>query len=398
MPWFSPDLARRKPPGALFLALLSAPGPVAMHMFVPALPLIARDLEISAAEAQLTLTLYIFGMAVGQLIYGPLSDRFGRRPMVLAGQALYIVSMFGAAIAAEADLMIALRLFQAIGGSGAMVLGRAIVRDATSNDRAVGQLAILSFTMSAAISFAPAIGGYLAAWLGWRFLFVAMGSLGIIGMAVAYFALPETHHRRLTTNGFVTLYQGFLRLAPQRTFTGHVIGGSLSSMQLYGFVAASPFLFVEVLHRPIEEVGLYYVFMLGGVMVGAVIANRLSGKVPPNLLARIGNALGLLASLAFLLADITGHLSVLTMVAPIIVFNIALGIASPNAIMGATSADPRYIGAASGIYGFTQMGFGAFCSFIVGLWHGSGAMPVALLMVIASVIGHIALWIARPAR
>jgi DHA1 family bicyclomycin/chloramphenicol resistance-like MFS transporter len=387
-----------RPPATLFLALLAAVCPVGMHIFVPALPLIARDLNITVAETQLVLTFYIMGMAGGQLIYGPLSDRFGRRPMVLAGLVVFTLSMAAALFVTHAGLFIGLRLFQALGGAGGLVLGRAIVRDASANDRAVGQLAVLSFTLSASISVAPALGGFWTAWFGWRALFIILASLGALSVVIAWFRLPETHHNRLDTNGFQTLARGFVQLLPMRVFTGHAIGGATACMAIYGFVAASPFLFVDVLHRPIEEVGTYYILLLGGVMVGAGIANRLSGKVHANLLARIGASVSLLASIAMLVADQTGNLSVFTLVAPMVVFNICLGIIGPNATMGAISADPKLIGAASGIYGFMQMGYGAFCSFIVGFWHTSGATPVALLMTISVAIGLTALWVARPLK
>lgn len=385
-------------PATLFLALLAIVCPVGMHIFVPALPQIARDLDITAADAQLVLTFYIMGMAAGQLIYGPLSDRFGRRPMVIAGLVVYTLSMLAATLATQAEVLIALRLFQSLGGAGGLVLGRAIVRDAAGNDRAVGQLAILSFTLSASISVAPALGGFWTAWFGWRALFLVLAAMGAISLVVAWFRLPETHHDRLNANGFQALFRGFVQLLPQRVFTGHAIGGATACMSIYGFVAASPFLFVELLHRPISEVGTYYILLLGGVMVGAAIANRLSGKVPANLLARLAATVSLLASIAMLAADQTGNLSVVTLVAPMVVFNICLGVIGPNATMGAISADPKLIGAASGIYGFLQMGYGAFCSFIVGFWHANGATPVALLMVISVGIGLVALWVAAPRK
>lgn len=385
-------------PATLFLALLAIVCPVGMHIFVPALPQIARDMNISAGEAQLVLTFYVMGMASGQLIYGPLSDRFGRRPMVLAGLVVYTLSMVAAIFAVNAELLIALRLFQALGGAGGLVLGRAIVRDSASNERAVGQLAVLSFTLSASISVAPALGGYWTAWFGWRALFIVLAAMGALSLLIAWFRLPETHHDRLNANGFQTLLRGFVQLLPLRVFTGNAIGGATACMSLYGFVASSPFLFVEVLHRPVEEVGTYYILLLGGVMLGAVIANRLSGKVQANLLARIAAFFSLLSTIFMLVADQTGHLSVFTLIAPMVVFNICLGVIGPNASMGAISANPRLIGAASGIYGFMQMGYGAFCSFIVGFWHANGATPMALLMVISVAVGLVAFWFAAPRK
>lgn len=375
----------------LFLSVITMLAPLGMHTFVPALPIMARDFGVAPGSIQSVLTLYVCGLAVGQLIYGPLSDRYGRRPMMIAGLCLYVVGMAAGMFVTSPDLLIALRVAQALGGCGGLVLGRAMIRDSVPPAQAAGQLALLNLAMSVAPALAPALGGYLTVWVGWRAIFGVMAALGLVSLSLVLLKLPETHHNRLRVPSVAAMAGGFGRLLRNRTFVGYAIGGACTTTSIYAFLAASPFLLIDVLRRPPEEVGLYYILLIGGVSIGSIVANRLSGRFPMGRIAQGGSAVSLLAAAAFLLADVTGHLTVWTMIVPMVVYAAATGVAAPNTVSGAISADPARIGAAAGLYGFLQMSFGALCTFIVSLWHDGTALPVALILLTAGIVGQTAL-------
>ena len=161
------------------LALITFSGTLGMHIFVPGLPYAAKDLGASIGEMQMTVSLYILGLALGQLVYGPVSDRFGRRPTLMVGLALYTAAGLAAALAPHAQALIAARLFQAFGGCAGMVLGRAIVRDTSAPEHAARRIALLSVVVSAGPGAAPLVGAALASLLGWRSIFYALCILGI---------------------------------------------------------------------------------------------------------------------------------------------------------------------------------------------------------------------------
>ncbi len=204
---------RRGPraPFALLVAL-TASGTLGMHMIIPALPATAAALGVGAGVIQLAITLYLVGLAIGQLGYGPVSDRFGRRPVLLVGLSLYTVAGFAAAAAPNAAVLIVARVLQSLGGCSGLVLGRAIVRDAASADRAAGQLALLTLVMSAVPAIAPVIGGYATAYFGWRASFGLLAAFGGVALLLTWLFLPETLGPRDGGRGAATMFYSYVRL------------------------------------------------------------------------------------------------------------------------------------------------------------------------------------------
>jgi DHA1 family bicyclomycin/chloramphenicol resistance-like MFS transporter len=373
------------------LAALTALAPLGMHMMVPSLPFMARDLGVSPGSIQTVVTLYVFGLAVGQLVYGPLSDRFGRKPLIIIGLMLYSAAMTAGALAPGFGSLVPLRLAQSLGGCGALVLTRAMVRDTAAPAKAAGQMALINLSMSAASAIAPAIGGIITVHFGWRFIMGGLAAAGMIGLLVVIFRVPETHHNRVQIPSLAAMLGSFRRLLATPAFTGYVIGGACSTTALYGFLSVSPFLLIEYLHQPAEDVGYYYVLLAGGISAGSIVANRMASRVSILGMARIGSGVSVLAALALLAATLSGTLQVWNMIGSMTVYAIATGIASPNAATGAMSTDPQRIGAAAGLYGSLHMGFGAFCTAVTGVWHDGTALPVAVLLTVSSITGQLAL-------
>jgi DHA1 family bicyclomycin/chloramphenicol resistance-like MFS transporter len=380
----------------VLIVAITACGTLGMHLIIPALPATARALNVSAGTVQLTITLYLIGLAIGQLLYGPISDRFGRRPVLLTGLTLFTLAGIAATAAPNAWTLVIARILQSIGACSGLVLGRAIVRDSAAPDRAAAQLALLTLVMSAAPAIAPVLGGYATGWFGWRAAFALLAIAGTVTLLFAILLLPET--MALQASARASLLIGSLRLFRSRAFCGYVLGGAFTTTSFYAFMAASPFILVDLLHQPAERVGLYYLLLMAGVALGSLSANRLAGRISAPTALRIANAFAIAGAAAFMLADLFGWLTVVTVIAPIVVFMVGAGMASPFALSGAVSVNPHAIGAASGLYGFTQMAYGALCTVAVETWRPGSVFTVAVVLLVSTLLGQAALSLAvrRP--
>lgn len=380
----------RRAPFAL-IVLVTACGTLGMHLIIPALPATARALSVSVATVQLTITLYLIGLAMGQLLYGPISDRLGRRPVLLAGLSLFTLAGIATTVAPGAAILVLARVLQSIGACAGLVLGRAIVRDSVEPDRAAAQLALLTMVMSMAPALAPVLGGYATDWLGWRAAFGLLALIGAITLLLTLLLLPETNP---TASARTPLLLGSLRLFRSRAFCGYILGGACTTTSFYAFMAASPFILIDLLHQTAERVGLYYMLLMAGVAAGSFLANRLAGRIRTTVALRIANSFAIGGAALFMLADLAGILTVPTVIAPIVLFMVGAGMASPFALSGAVSVNPHAIGAASGLYGFTQMAYGALCTLIVELWSPGSVLTVAVVLLVSALLGQVALSLA----
>ena len=378
------------------LVAMTACGTLGMHVIIPALPATARALGMSIGTTQLTITLYLIGLAIGQLLYGPVSDRFGRRPVVLAGLSLFTAASIVTAVAPNAAVLIGGRIVQSIGGCAGLVLGRAAVRDGAAADKAAGQLALLTLVMSMVPAVAPAVGGFLTAYVGWRASYVLLALIGGLTLLACVLRLPET--RAPGGGPGRSLLMGYVRLLRSRRFCGYAIGGACSTTAFYGFMSASPFIFERQLHQRTQDIGLYYLLLMGGVALGSLGANRLAGRLSLLLALRMANGVGVLGAALFLLADVTDTLTVATVVGPVALFMVGAGMASPFALAGAVSVNPQSIGAASGLYGFVQMSYGMLCTVVAETWHPGAVYPVAIVLLGSALLGQAAMSMAVRAE
>lgn len=378
------------PPPLWLLALITVSGTLAMHIFVPALPDAGEMLQTSHSHMQLTLSAYIVGLALGQLTYGPISDRFGRRPVLLAGLSLYLLASAAAYVAPTVDALIAMRFLQALGACAGLVLGRAIVRDNYSGEDAVRQLSLMNLMILVGPGLSPLIGSLLVVTTGWRSIFAVLALLGLANLLLIWRMLPETVGEHEQDAKTVLLSYG--RLLRSRRFLGFAIGGGFATTSTYAFIGAAPFIFVTQLHRPPEEVGVYLTVNIIGAWLGSLTTSRLVGRAPPHRFMLIGNSLSCIGAAAFLYFAVAGPHSVATVIVPMLLFTYGAGMASPAALAQSLSVSPAIAGSASGLYGFAQMGIGAICTVLVSL-GSNPALSAGIVLLGAAILAQLSFWV-----
>jgi MFS transporter, DHA1 family, multidrug resistance protein len=376
-------------PPYLILVAISAVGPLALNIFVPSMPGLQSEFGVSYGVVQLTLTLYIIGMAVCQLAYGPLSDRFGRRPVLLAGMALFVAASVLAAFATSIAMLIAARLLQAIGGASGLVLSRAIVRDLYDRDRSASVLGYITMAFVVAPMLAPTVGGLLDQVAGWRSIFVLLALLGAVALAATWHKLPETNRNLAPSIRLAGLASGYMSLLRMPSFLAYGFTLGFSSAVFFAFVAGAPYVMVVVLGFQPLDYGLWFMIVSLGYMFGNFLSGRYSQRLGTDRMVTIGNLFTLAAGLAGLAAALAGAISPLTLFLPMLFAALGNGLTIPNATAGAISVNASMVGTAAGLAGFLQMGIGAGSAQLVGVLQ-DGA-PFAVFWVMAAAAGLAAL-------
>ena len=381
------------------LTVLTFSATMAMHVFVPSLPRAGADLDASPSTMGLTISLYILGLALGQLIYGPLSDRLGRRPVMIGALVLYTIAGFVAATASAAGTLVSARLFQAFGGCAGIALGRAMVRDTAVPNETARRLALMNLMVMLGPGAAPLIGGFILDHFGWRAVLWSVAVLGLVNLGLTCRLLPETHSARSDLD-VATLGRTYAKLLVTPAFLGFSLGGGCATTSIYAFVAASPFIFTNDLHQSPSQVGIDLCIVLLGIWLGSVIASRTIRRFSTRRLLVPANLLNVAAALVFFVAAMTGTLTVGLAIGSMFVFAMGVGFTSPMALTEAISVNPEVIGSAAGLYGFTQMAIGALCTALGSL--GTDVLPAtATVLAGAGLVSQGAFWLAlrasRPA-
>jgi len=374
-------------PPLWLLVLITFSGTVAMHIFVPALPQAALSLNAAPGPIQLTISLYILGLAVGQPIYGPLSDSYGRRPVLMVGLALFTLGGLLSLWAPDVRLLAGARFVQALGGCAGLVLGRAIVRDSSGMTQSVRRLALINLITMIGPGLAPLLGQTVTDWLGWRFIFVLLIGLGLLNLLLTWRILPETSEPDGHFNP-AKLQRDYEQLLSSRPYLALTIGGGCATTSIYAFLASAPFIFVQEMHRPPQEVALYLCLLVAGLSLGNALAGRLIGRVTVEHLMLRANALSLGSAVLLLSVLLAGVLQWWLVLALLLVFNVGVGMTSPAALTRTLSVHPELVGSAAGLYGAIQMVVGALCTAAVGLGHDP-ALAMATVLVVASVISQL---------
>jgi DHA1 family bicyclomycin/chloramphenicol resistance-like MFS transporter len=364
------------------LALLTALGPLAVDMYLPSFPEIGRVLGASPATVQLTLSLYLVSYAAGQVIYGPLSDRFGRIPVMRFALIVYCVASAACAAAPNIELLLTARAVQALGSSGAIVLARAIVRDLYSGARAGRELSLMGAIMSLAPVGAPMIGGVLQSAFGWHSHFVLQLAIGVIAVAVVWRKLPETLRAR-TPGPFSlrAIIAGYALIMRNRAVLAYVGILSSSFAGVFAWISGSSFVLQDIYQLSALSFGLAFAAASGGYFAGAALATRI--VTPLGLDRTIG-----VGCLALGIGGIGSAVSVAASASPVplvgavAIYALGMGLVQPQSIAGAMMPFPDRAGTASSLLGVSQMICASISGIVVGHLLGTSAWPVAIPLAI----------------
>lgn len=375
------------------LVLATALGPFAMQVFLPALPAIQGAFAVSAATAQLALSLSALSIAVATLFYGPLSDRVGRRPALIGGLLVYLAGSLACAFAPGMGALILGRIVQAAGGCAGIVLSRAIVADLYGPERSATVLAYITMAMVVAPTLAPAAGGLLADALGWRAVFVAGALVGLLVLVAVRAELAETAPAKARA-GHGGVWRSFPRLLRSPAFLGYALQGAFSIATFYAFLAAAPYLMVKVMGQPASAYGLMSISVSVAFMIGNYAAARLTPRLGTRRMILTGSIGAFLAMLALLALVAGGAWAPWAIFLPTSLGALAQGLALPNAQAAMVGSDPQSAGAASGLGGFLQMALAAAAAQLVGSVQNGTPWPMALGMTTCAALALIAALVA----
>jgi DHA1 family bicyclomycin/chloramphenicol resistance-like MFS transporter len=364
------------------LVAMTAIGPMALNILTPAVPGLVMTFGTDAAAVQLTLSLYLFGLAASQLVMGPLSDRLGRRPVVLAGLTVAAVSSVAALAATSIEALIVARIIQAIGASTGVVVGRAIIRDLYDRDRAAAMIGWVTTATVVAPMVAPMIGGFLDTALGWQAIFAFVGLVSAATLIGAVLALPETQAATMS-GGLVRFLSEARLLVATRQFCGYALCVAANSAMFFVYIGGAPHVVVTIMGRSSAVYGVWFAVASFGYMTGNFIAARRSAVLGVDRMIWWGTLVALLAAVVecLLVVAMPGGGPAIIFV-PQILISIGSGFLMPNALAGAVSVRPQAAGTASGFTGFLQMGLGALSAQLVShlLDGANSALPMVLVM------------------
>ena len=385
----------RTAPAFWTLALITLSGTLGSHMFIPAMPAAAAAFGTSQAAIQLTISLYVLGLAMGQIMYGPLADWFGRRPVLLGGLTLYVLAGIAAAAAPDLPFLIAARLLQALGACAGLVLGRAMVRDLAGPQAAAGKLALLNGIISGGPALAPVIGSLVSLWFDWRVVAFLPSGFGLAMLILAWLRVPETGQRAPDTT-LRGLARDYGRLLRSPVFLWSSLGGGCSSTALYGFLASAPFLFAQMGHSAAES-GYWSSTVAISVAISSFATPRLLRVVAPGPLLLGAGLFGLSGALLLVGAPLLGFLNLATVMTGVTIFALGAGVTAPLAFTLSINVNPRLIGSAAGLHGCSQQGFGALWAALSGLGTNA-ALTAGLTVSAAALLGCTAFVLALRAE
>jgi DHA1 family bicyclomycin/chloramphenicol resistance-like MFS transporter len=374
-------------PSLAVLVAISTLQPMALNMLAPATPALARNFATSYATIQLTLTLFLVAVALTQLIVGPLSDRYGRRPCVIAGTAVFMAGSVLGALADSAGTLLFARVLEGAGSGTTFALARAIIRDTAGRDQAARQIATVTMVMVVAPMITPYLGGHIETNLGWRMIFWSLAAAAAIVLVQVSLRLPETAPNVGMRTSLTSIFRAFPELARDRSFIRNVIALAMTSAAFFAFIAAAPFIVVETMGHGSDTYGAYFVLSALGYMMGNFAMSRLVLRHGTARMAWIGLIISFTATTVAFAIALTPWWTPLTLFLPLAVNAIGNGLTLPGATAAALSARPELAGSAAGLAGAIQLGSGALAtvliSSLVAHWPPAMMAMMWLMLIVA---------------
>ncbi len=389
-----------KPPIWLLMSATVA-SQMALTIFLPSLPTLARDFGVAYGTAQLTLSIYLFAFAFAQLAVGPMSDNLGRRPVLLGSLVIFTAGSLGCALSTSVEMLIAARLVQACGACGGVVLGRAIVRDSRTGPEAPRAMGIMASSMALAPALAPLLGGQLLGLFGWRSTFWFTAACGLAVLAAVWRMLAETAPKAppRTVSVARDYVDGFRAALRERRFVGLMIAATCASAGFNVFFSGGPILLIQVMGVAPELFGWFTLAWAGNFVLGSLVSSRLQGRVHSLLLIPFGQAVLTVGAAAMVATALLGYVTPLALIGPLVLMGWGNGINMPNAMANALISVPaNRVGAASALMGFVQMVTAALLTLLVGYVPHSSQLNIGLGVGITGLVGLVGWWglVRRP--
>ncbi|MBI3709378.1 MAG: Bcr/CflA family multidrug efflux MFS transporter [Proteobacteria bacterium] len=389
---------RRSAALTALLGALTAFAPISTDLFLPTLPALAAAFATTPSRVQLTLSAYFLGFAVGQLVYGPLADRYGRKPPLLGGIIIYVLVSMACAQATSVETMIGLRFVQGLGACAGPVLARAIVRDLFDRDQGARALSMMTLIFGAVPMFAPAIGAQLLNLAGWQSIFFFLAAFGAACLCAVWFGYADTLRpdQRSQINVFM-LAARYGELLSDRTYLGYVMSAAFVYAGMFAYITGSPFVFMSLFDLSPEQYSIIFGMNVAGIMVGAATNSRLVGRFGSEHMLRVGIGLAAAAGVMLIVGALVPAGGFAVLLVPLFLFVGSIGLVGANAISGALAAFPHMAGTASALAGTLQYILAALAGSAVSLLHNGTALPMAT--VIGAVgLGALAVYIVMIAR
>ncbi|TCJ16373.1 Bcr/CflA family multidrug efflux MFS transporter [Parasulfuritortus cantonensis] len=375
------NCGRGLPAWLVLLGALTAIGPLSIDMYLPGFPAMTADFAGQAGRPEYTLAGYFVGTAFGQLIYGPLSDRYGRKPPLYAGLALYTLASLAGALATGLGELTFWRLTQGLGGCAGMVVTRAVIRDRCGVRDSARAMSLLMLVMGVAPIVAPMLGGWVVASLGWRAIFCLLTGFGLACLLAIRLGLAESHDtRHAPPLGWRRLGEDFGALLGERAFMGYSLASGFAMAGFFAYISGSPHVFMELYHLSTEQYGWLFASNAVGFILASQINARLIRRLEPTrVLRRAQTALALLAGWLALL-PLAGQPGLVAFAAPLTLAIASLGFIVPNATAAALATHGQRAGTASALMGALQFGLATLAGSLTGLAQGAEVAPLAWII------------------
>jgi len=379
----------------LLLGSLTAFDPLSIDMYLPAFPNMGKDFAVSSAQVELSLSSFFIGLAVGQLIYGPISDRYGRKKPLLVGMGIYFLSCIACAYSRSIHMLIFFRVLQALGGCSGMVIARAIVRDVFEKQRAAQTFSMLMLVMGVAPILAPMVGGYVAEYFGWRAIFGILGTLGLLSWACTLLFLPETHPASRERPSLLSSFRATGSILRDKEFLGYTLAAGAVTAGMFAYIAGSPFVFITLLGISPERYGWIFGVNSLGLIVAAQMNSLLLKKFPLESILRVATSGTCVFAIALFIAS---HLSrsPVALLIPLFFFISSLGLTVPNALAGALAHQGRRAGTASSLMGTIRWSIAFLASFLVSLLHNGTSGPMTGIILASGISALLMFHLAVP--
>jgi len=366
----------------LILGMLATVSPFAIDFYLPAFSQIANDLGTTTARISLSVSSYFVGMAIGQLLYGPLLDRFGRKRPLYAGLIIFIIASIGCTFSKSVEVLVTLRFIQALGGSVAGVAAMAMVKDFFPPEQSTRIFAMLILTIGLSPLFAPSIGGFVAIAFDWKAVFILLALIALFAMTIVFLFLPEGQEPDKTvTLKLMPMLKTYFSILSEPQFFTYTISGSFSFASLFIYVAGSSIVFIEFFHVSPQVYGGIFAFLSIGFIGASQLNIFLVKKFTSNEIFRFALFTQVIAGIIFLIVTLNGWMNLYSTIVMLFIFLSCVGLINPNASALALAPFTKNIGSAAAMMGCSQIGIAALASVAVGLFEAVSILPMVASMV-----------------